>query len=97
MGKGGWYEGKVDVVNEDGTVNISYDDGDRENNVQPGNAIPVNTPIIPNGTRVQVRFRGKVKFYPAVVAGYSEGFYKVQYDDGDSDDSVLRGWIRVYQ
>ena len=27
--------GKVDGVNEDGSYNIAYDDGDREENVQP--------------------------------------------------------------
>jgi hypothetical protein len=30
-----WFPGKVDGVNEDGTYAIAYDDGDREENVQP--------------------------------------------------------------
>ena len=34
-GKGKWYPGKVDAVNDDGTYAILYDDGDREASVAP--------------------------------------------------------------
>ena len=30
-----WYPGTIEKVAEDGTVDISYDDGDREKGVQP--------------------------------------------------------------
>ena len=30
-----WFPGKVDGVNEDGTYAVAYDDGDREENVNP--------------------------------------------------------------
>ena len=30
-----WFPGKIDGVNEDGTYVVAYDDGDREENVNP--------------------------------------------------------------
>merc|ERR1711871_527479 len=32
-GQGKWYKGSIGSVNEDGTYNIGYDDGDHEENV----------------------------------------------------------------
>lgn len=96
-GKGAWYGGKVTWTNPDGTLNITYDDGDAEEGVEPWNVAPQHGPPIAAGTRVDARFRGKAQVFAGSVQGINEDgqTYTVAFDDGDVDRNAQRAWIRV--
>jgi hypothetical protein len=47
-GKGKWYPGRINRVNRDGTVDIDYNDGEKETKVEES---LVRIPIEPNFTK----------------------------------------------
>lgn len=95
--KGVWYSGKVRTVHTDGSLDIDYDDGDKETHVNPCIVTPIENHVVDIGTKVQVRLRGKHSFFSGKIQSYHEatGLYKVLFEDGDEDKKVKREWILI--
>eukprot|EP00941_MAST-03F_sp_MAST-3F-sp1_P002079 g2079.t1 len=102
-GSGEWYKGKIESVNDNGTYNITYDDGDKESNVKKSFirllTVPANDLNI--GDRIKARFGGDVPwndqrdFFPGkIVSINGDGTYAVDFDDGDKQESVKREHIK---
>ena len=103
-GNGAFYPGVVESVNDDGTYNIRYDDGDSEANVaatlirprpEPSAASATQSIIFAVDQKVEGNFGGNGAFYPGVVESVNDdGTYNIRYDDGDSEANVAATLIR---
>merc|ERR1719230_809883 len=87
-----WYPAKVGQLNGDGTYDLVYDDGDKENGVRryrirrKGDEAPE---AYEEGEEVDVRHGGGKKLYPARIGGVNgDGTYDIEYEDGDKEQSV---------
>lgn len=109
--KGGrkWFPGVVRGVNDDGTYDIRYNDGDSERNVESGlvraaNGASVDSHSSPvdnsdseyaRGDRVEARFGGRSRWFRATVERKNrDGTYHLVYADGDEERSVESSLIR---
>jgi len=94
---GRWYAGKVVWTHPDGSLHVQFDDGDVDEHIPPYNACPVHSAPLTLHSRVEVRYRGKVRFYTGTIQAFSHDtdYYTVLFDDGDCDEQVKRSWIRV--
>ena len=81
-GKDSWYRGRIDTVNNDGTLNIQYDDGDAEQNVVPELVRAANNPAS-DGTRP--KSSSKVTPGGSTVKGAFDVDDRVFCDRGDGD------------
>jgi hypothetical protein len=83
-------------VNDANTYNISYDDGDYEQDVQ---ARLIRHPLYKVNDKVEARFLGGRKWYPGAIVkvlkpdgvvdgGGSGARYNILYDDGDEEEGV---------
>ena len=98
-GRGRFYPGSISRTNDDGTVNIEFDDGDEEDSVDMdkvrlegggggGGELEV-------GTKVEARYRGRSKYYSGMIAHVRlNGTYDVHYDDGEKELGVKRDLIK---
>lgn len=105
-GKGKWYPGRVEAVNEAlGTVDVLFDDGDRERGVtlrnvrSPASAAAerqqLTLPQFEAGDAVEGRFGGKDKWYPGeVLRVNNDGTVDILYSDGDKETSVAPHFVR---
>jgi ankyrin repeat protein len=105
-GKGKFYPGTVTAANDDGTINVTFDDGDKDSNIKPEGfrvvsqitaseaaAQPSNVKV---DDRVEAQYKGKGKHYPGkVVAINEDGTVEVLFDDGDKDTSVKPENFRI--
>ena len=105
-----YYPGSIAAVNEDGTYNIGYDDGDAESHVDislirsvvatdtdagTSAAPPPSLQLFALFERVECRFGGRETYYPGSIAAVSEnGTYRIRYDDGDVESNVDASLIR---
>jgi hypothetical protein len=92
-----WFSGMVESTNADGTYNIEYNDGDKEQGVLVyrvrGNSWSQEKELAV-GDRADVHHNGGARVYPAVVGGINEdGTFEIHYDDGDKELSVERADI----
>ena len=91
-GRSKFYPGVIAGAHDDGTYDINYDDGEQEMHVL---AAFVKGREFPVGTKVDSRYRGHSKFYPAVVAAHhDDGTYDIDYDDGEHEANVSAEFIR---
>jgi hypothetical protein len=77
-----WYPGKIEKDNENGTYNIKYDDGDKENNVETENIRPINI-----GDKVFVNVKEKNIWIPGKILNFNnnDNIYNIEYDDTEKN------------
>lgn len=101
--KGKWYPARVDRIRPDGTLDLDYDDGEREVRVAkelvrfPNAPVPVAaTHMMVEGLKVEGNYRGKGKWYPAQIGRVRpDGTFDLDYDDGEGEARVTADRIRV--
>jgi cytidine deaminase len=101
--KGKWYKGTVRRVNRDGTVDINYDDGERELGVAAdlvravGSAAAAATATqLREGDKVEARYKGRARYFPGVVRRANrDGTFDINYDDGERELGVLAEYVRA--
>merc|ERR1712072_165259 len=103
-GRGRYYAGRV--TRRDGRgcgahYNINYDDGDRENCVDPrnlrsarGGRCVVRGRRCTTGFSVSANWRGYGRYYGGRVTGCTSGMYTIVYSDGDREANVPASRIR---
>jgi len=98
-GKGRWCSGRISRVNRDGTVDIDYDDGDKDMRMEQSFVREVlaksderETPLtakLKEGTRVEGNYRGKGLWHTGKISRVRlNGTFDVAYDDGESESGV---------
>ncbi|GMI50134.1 hypothetical protein TeGR_g505, partial [Tetraparma gracilis] len=108
-GKGKFYKGKVAKVNSDGTINVDFDDGDKDRYVEPecfkleddddaseteGGGGDDDSKLSV-GDKVEAKYRGKSKYYKGEIARVRlNGTYDINYDDGEKELGVKRDLIK---
>ncbi|CAM9249705.1 unnamed protein product, partial [Sphacelaria rigidula] len=94
-----FFKGNITRVNSDGTIDITYDDGDKdERGVPVKNIRSLNTSASPRssgggasailkGDRVEARYRGRgSKFYKGkIIRVNSDATFDIDYDDGEKE------------
>lgn len=106
-----WYEGNIRAVNQDGTYDIRYSDGDSERGVEANLLRRINSASVDLletvdgvrytssfrvGEKVEARFRGRARWFNATIdRRHRDGRYDVVYDDGDEEKSVRADLIRA--
>ena len=94
-GKKKWYSGICSRRNEDGSYDVTYDDGDTEKGVKVENIrAGAGDSELEVGTRVEARYKGKKKYYPGKIAARGDDGYDIAYDDGEKESGVARNLIR---
>ena len=110
--KGGrqWFQGVVQRENRDGTFDVLFDDGDRDEAVPLDNInlAPMSSgerktsqPIISSaslqrGAKVEAKFKnGKRWFKGEIQRENRDGTYEVLFDDGDRDLAVPRDNVKL--
>ena len=98
-----WFSGDVAAVNDDGTYDICYDDGDREYNVREdmlrvrsdvmaSSSAAARLASIANGDKVEARY----KWVSAEITSVNtDGTYDTRYDDGDREYNVRAEMVRL--
>ena len=104
-GKSKYYKGKIVAVKGDGRYAIRYQDGDLETEVEahlirkldkagPDFGSSGNN-TFEVGDQVQARYRGKAKYYGAVITNVNrDGSFNLRYDDGDTELKVKPHLVR---
>ena len=105
-GRETWYQGKISTqTNAYGIYGVQYDDGESEQvfedlirkYIPPPRVGPEIFPVeFAKGEKVEVRYRGRERYYPAKIAAVelSRSTYDVNYDDGEKEYSVSVDLIR---
>ena len=106
-GQGKWYKGKISGVNENGTYDIAYDDGENESGLDKElvrvlgseiiNSDYTSAPVgLVEGTKVEGNYRGQGKWYPGKISAVNEnGTYDIAYDDGENESGLDKELVRV--
>ncbi|CBJ31683.1 conserved unknown protein [Ectocarpus siliculosus] len=102
-----WYPGVVRRVNRDGTMDITYKDGDSERDVDPSlvrskGGISVDSLAsssadtgFSRGDKVEARFGGRSRWFKATIERENrDGTYHLLYVDGDEERAVEKHLIR---
>ena len=107
-GGANWFKGVIDRVNNNGTYNITYNDGDRERNVskelirvaavEASSASGAFDQSFDVGSKIECRFQGGDSWFPGTISkANSDGTFYIDYDDGDVEDNVIATFIRLSQ
>ncbi len=109
---GQWNLGKVTAVNDDGTFDIDYKNGELEEGIDFEHIRRYQTTSDPKeieekrsvtqtfveGAMIEANYRSKGKFYPGKIRrDRGDGSYDVDYDDGESEVRVKEENIRLRQ
>ncbi|KAH8059996.1 cytidine deaminase [Aureococcus anophagefferens] len=105
-GRSKFYPGKVGKVHADGTLDVDYDDGEREARVDPAlvekrddDSDDGRRPRgrgLREGAKVEARYRGRSKYYKGKIARVrGDGTFDVDYDDGEKETRVLEEYIKA--
>ena len=102
-----FYKGKITRVNSDATVDIAYDDGDREigialvhvNSLEPRGGGGIGGSKMAKGDRVEARYHGKgTKFYKGKISRVnSDDTLDIAYDDGDKEIGIAPEHVNSLQ
>jgi hypothetical protein len=105
-GSTNYYAGKVREDNHDGTYDVSFDDGDRNQMVPKrsikkgggggggGRASDDDEPR--EGAKVEAKCKGSTEHYPGkIYRDNGDGTFHLKFDDGDSDRTVPKRSIKV--
>ncbi|CAM9911399.1 unnamed protein product, partial [Choristocarpus tenellus] len=99
-GRGKYYVGKISRVNSDGTVDIDYDDGEKERGLGMEHIKSLESRGSPQsdqeragkirvGDEVEANYRGKGRYYKGrVTQNNLDGTFNIIYDDGDKESGV---------
>ncbi|CAM9381976.1 unnamed protein product, partial [Hapterophycus canaliculatus] len=104
-----FYKGKVARVNSDGTLDVDYDDGEKEIGIAAEHVRTLDSAKSPDkerarakpaelmeGDRVEADFRGRGRYYPGRISrAHRDGTYDVAYDDGEKERGIGSGLIRA--
>ena len=105
-GRGRWFDAIINRVNRNNTYDIDYDDGEKEKNVEEENiriqrsnspySYEDNNRTMPEGSKVEVNYRGRGKWYPGrIIRVRGGGVYDVEFDDGDREVCIEQHNIRL--
>eukprot|EP01038_Epipyxis_sp_PR26KG_P003413 gene3413-4865_t len=108
-GKGRWYPGRISKVNRDGSFNVDYDDGEKEQflaedmiRLVGGGSTggigrsPVRAARLEEGAKVEGNYRGKGRWYPGVISKANrDGTFNLDYDDGEKEQYLAEDMIRL--
>merc|ERR1711998_505525 len=108
-GKSRFYPGKISRDRGDGTYDIDYDDGEREQRVsedlikslESGGGGRDSSPTrrgarLEEGMKVKANFRGKGKMFGGTIKRDNrDGTYDISYDDGDRELGVREADIQA--
>jgi len=107
-GKGKMFGGTIKRDNGDGTYDINYDDGDREQGVREadieaddgggrgGGGGGGGGFGLREGSKVEARYRGKTRYYPGKISrDHRNGTYDIDYDDGEKETRVSEDLIKA--
>ena len=107
QGKSTYYPGRISRARLNGTYDIDYDDGDEESGVDKELIKPLDPAEAERlqaeaergfreGDKVEVRYRGKSKYYPGLIARvHGDGTYDIAYDDGEKETGVRADLIKL--
>jgi hypothetical protein len=108
-GKGRFYPGKIVKENRNGTYNVLFDDGDKDNEVELASIERIAGTSSRDasdtegggkfevGSKVEARYKGKTRYYPGRIARVRlNGTYDVDYDDGEKEASVAKDLIKSF-
>lgn len=93
MGRGNWLEATVSGLNlSHCKYSVKYLGGQAESNVMDTRVCPVAAQYY-NGQKIEARWQGDAKYFKGTIVGRNAfgsaiGTYKINYDDGDKEDSV---------
>lgn len=95
-----YFPGLISKVNDDGTYDILYDDGDKETGAKAEHIrVPENKPSerFATGARIEAKFKGQsVRYYPGVISNANDdGTYDILYDDGERENGAKAEHIRI--
>ena len=93
-GKGKFYPGKISKVNSDGTVNVDFNDGDKDRyvdmksaklldsgNISDASNSEMDSPSFSKGDKVECRYQRKSKYYAGTITKvHRDGTFDVSYD-----------------
>ena len=104
-GRGRYYPGRVSRVRLNGTMDIDYDDGEKEIGVDRdnvrlagGSSSPSRSSSdrIEEGSKVEANYRGRGRYYPGRVSRVRlNGTMDIDYDDGEKEIGVDRDNVRL--
>eukprot|EP00501_MAST-03F_sp_TOSAG23-6_P000295 GSMAST32.ASY1.ANO1.302.1 assembled CDS len=93
-----WFPGSISAVNNDGTYNIKYSDGDSEMNVLKEY---IRVPLVGGGSfsegdPIEALFRGESEWFPGMISKvHDNNTYDIMYYDGDIEEQVASTLIRM--
>ncbi|CAM9280710.1 unnamed protein product [Ectocarpus sp. 6 AP-2014] len=106
-----FYKGKISRVNSDNTMDIAYDDGEKEIGIAAEHVRPLEqstspsgrggsgrgrAPTLMEGDKVEANFRGRGRFYPGRISRVNlDGTFNIDYDDGEKERGVTDDLIRA--
>merc|ERR1711988_1555594 len=107
-GKSRYYPGKISRDRGDGTYDIDYDDGEREQRVdvelirslESGgggrDSSPSRRTRLEEGMPVRANYKGKGKYFGGMIKRDNrDGTYDISYDDGDREMGVREADIQA--
>ena len=96
-GRGKWYPGKISAVNDNGTYNIAYDDGENESGLDK-ELVRVNGSVqFQVEDTVDGNYRGRGTWYKGKISKIeNSGIYEIKYDDGEVERGVSADFIRLF-
>ncbi|CAM9744900.1 unnamed protein product, partial [Scytosiphon promiscuus] len=103
-----FYKGKVARVHSDGTLDVDYDDGEKEIGIAEEHVRPLDFPSsrgvhngkettagLLEGDSVEANYRGRGRYYPGRVArAHRDGTLDIDYDDGEKETRVASIHVR---
>ncbi|KAK1932357.1 hypothetical protein P3T76_012351 [Phytophthora citrophthora] len=99
------FSGEITAVHRDGTLDIRYDDGDKEKRVEPKDVEveeeresdkPKTSSTLHVGDTVEASYKNGVKFFPGKISRvHSDGTYDITFNDGDSERRVPPSRIKA--
>ncbi|CAN0536953.1 unnamed protein product, partial [Ectocarpus sp. 12 AP-2014] len=106
-----FYQGKISRVNSDYTMDIAYDDGEKEIGIAAehvrsleqstseggrGGSGRARAPTLMEGDKVEANFRGRGRFLPGRISRVNlDGTFNIDYDDGEKERGVTDDLIRA--
>lgn len=94
---GRWYPGTIGSVNDNGTYDIAFDDGDKRKGVRASQVTYIPPPKTDwkVGDRVQGRWTNGRWYNGKVAEVNPDGTFKIAYDDGDVSKALTPARIRA--
>ena len=101
-----YFEAKIVKLNDDGTYDLHYMDGEKESNVDAMYLYPIDLtqhelttrPPIQKGCWVTARYFGGTEWFDGVVTDVNEdGTFEIDFDDGDKESLVEPKYVRVLE